>query len=222
MKAGLLLAAAAALYAVAAWSVKPGLYDCCAAPNYDYVSPPPLLEPGNVKPTSGSATVGSSGGVVTTRDQPNPQATIQIPADALEAPAAIGIKAFAPLRASGELTITGNVYCITSSSALNPGTEALVRLAVPPYQPFPTAMYRSKDLDGPWTSLPTQFDQGTYFMSAKTAAFGCFAVGYKTPTASSAPRIGGGFLPIVTAALIAIVLLIGLPFAIRRRAPKRG
>ena len=210
------------MYALVAWSVKPGLYDCCAAPNYDYVSPPPLLAPGNVQPTSGSGTLAVSGGVVATRDQPSPQATIQVPPGALITSAAIAIDPLAPPSASAGVTITGNVYCVTSTADLKPGTEAVVRLAVPPYQPFPNAMFRSPRRDGPWTPLKTRFDQGTYFMSANTSSFGCFAVGYATPRASSSPRIGGGLLPIVTAALIVIVLLVGLPFAVRRRAVKRG
>jgi hypothetical protein len=83
-------------------------------------------------------------------------------------------------------------------------------------------MYYSADGQGPWTSLGARIDQATYLVSASTSHLGCFAVGYRTPQASSGPRLGGALLPLVTAILIAVVILAGLPLALRRRSARRG
>jgi hypothetical protein len=221
LKAAALFALAAALYAIAAWSVKPGFYDCCAGPTYAYVSPPPILAPGNVTPAAGSAEL-TDGGTVATRDQPTPQAAIQVPKGALPGPATIRITPLAPRAQAGPVTITGNVYCVTASSELNPGARVGVRLLVPPYQPLPNAIYYAPGLDGPWESLGGRFDQITYLMSATASQLGCFAVGYPTPKPSSGPRLGGALLPLVTAILISVVILAGLPLALRRRSARRG
>ena len=51
---------------------------------------------------------------------------------------------------------------------------------------------------------------------------GCFAVGYPNPKRGGGPTLSGS-LPIVVAILIVLVLIAGLPLAVRRRvAGRRG
>jgi hypothetical protein len=214
------LAAAAAVYSLAAWSVRPGFYDGPAGPFYAYVSPPPIVAAINVPPTSGSGDVGAAGGDVTTRDQPIAQAGIHIPRGALPGPATIQISPSAPPTAEG-VTLTGNVYCITATTEL--GAAATVTLLVPVAQAFPSAMYFAPNREEPaWTSLGGTVDQATYLWSASTARFGCFALGYPTPKPGLGPTLGGSLLPLVTAVLIAAVILAGLPLGLRRRSRRRG
>ena len=167
-----------------------------------------------MEPTSGSGTIGPSGGKVATRDQPFAQAEIAVPAGALAATTAVEIIPSAPPPPS-DVTLTGNVYCFNAARGLVTGSTATVTLLVPVYQPFPEAIY----VQGPhgWSSIGGSVDQSTYLMSARTTAFGCFATGYKTPKPGAGPTIGGSTLPLLVAVLIAVVVLAGLPLALRRR-----
>lgn len=219
MRAAWLIAAATALYVLAAWAVKPGFYDGAPTPGYDYVSPPPYLAPGNIQPTSGSGTVGAAGGVVTTKDQPINQAGVRVPAGALPGPATIRIQPYAPPRPGGT-TLEGNAYCVTADHPLNSGSSVQVTLLVPANEPFPSAMYRSPSLGGSWVPIGGTVDLTTYLMTATSSDLGCFAVGYATPK-QGGPGIRGQLLPLLTAALIVIVVLAGLPLAIRRRLTRR-
>ena len=215
MRRALLLAVASALYATAAWAVKPGFYDGPGAPQYDYVSPPADLAPFNVQPTSATGHLGPAGGEVTTRDQPFAQAGVRVPPGALTGQTVIHIKPYAPPH-PGTVRLEGNAYCIDADSQLQPGATLGVTLLVPPNEPFPTAMYSAPSLTGDWASIGGNVDLNTYLMSATSRAFGCFAVGYPPPK-QNGPGIQGSLLPLVTALLIAIVVLAGLPAALRRR-----
>ena len=217
MTRALTLGLATTLYVVVAWSVRPGFYDGPVAPNYAYVSPPPIVAPGNVAPTSGSGTLGPAGGSVATRDQPTPQAEMDVPPNGVPVQTQIHITPYAPSR-SGAVTLTGNVYCVTATSPLATGAVATVKLLYPVFQAPPDAMYFADASDSPaWSPLGGSLDQSTYLMSARTTAFGCFATGYRTPKPSSGPTIGGALLPVVVAVLITAVLLAGLPLALPRR-----
>ena len=221
MKRTVALGAAAAAYVVAAWSVRPGFYDGPAAPNYAYVSPPPVVAAINVAPTSGSGTVGAAGGVVTTRDQPVAQAAVYISKAGLPGSTEIQIKPSAP-PPPRDVTLTGNVYCFSGTNELAPGVPARIVLLLPVYQPSPDAMYFAASPDAfAWSSLGGSLDQSTFLFSAQTPSYGCFALGYKTPKPGSGPTIGGALLPAITAVLIAIVVLAGLPLAARRRRGRR-
>jgi hypothetical protein len=220
LKRALVFAAASVFYVLAAWAVRPGFYDGLAAPQYDYVAPPPDLAAFNVQPTSGEGKVGPPGGVVATRDQPIAQAGVRMAAGALSAPATIQIKPFKPPQPAS-VKLEGNAYCISADEPLNAGAKVEVTLLVPPNEPFPTAMYRAESLDGAWTSIGGNVDLNTYLMSAAASAFGCFAVGYPPPK-STGLGIRGSILPLVTAVLIAVVVLAGLPAALRRRYNRPG
>lgn len=208
MKRASLLAAACVLYVLAAWSVRPGFYDGFPTPQYDYVSPPPDLAPTNTSPTSGSGDVGAGGGVVATRDQPIAQAAVRVGSG----PAHIDIQPYAVPHPQG-ITLEGNVYCFVSDAA---GGPFQVSLLVPPTEPFPSAVYEAPSRDGPWRSIGGSVDLSTYLVSAQASALGCFAVGYPTPKRGG-PGISGSLLPLVVAVIIAVVLLAGLPIAVRRR-----
>jgi hypothetical protein len=232
LKREVVLAGAAVLYVAAAWSVKPGFYDGFPAPQYDYVSPPARLASGNVQPTSGSGQlrVGANGlvsaGFVATHDQPIAQAGLDVPSGALSPPQAVNavmirINPYVPPKVVPNITLEGNVYCITSNTTFNPGAKGQVTLLVPPAEPFPTAIYYAPSLTGQWTSIGGQVDLATYLMAAPSNNFGCFAVGYPTPKSGGGPTVGGSLLVPIVAILIAVVLLAGLPIATRRRATRK-
>ena len=109
--------------------------------------------------------------------------------------------------------------CITADATLS--GRAQVSLLIPPTQPFPTAMYYAPSLSGPWTSIGGSVDLNTYLMSASASRFGCSAVRYSTPSQQPGPGLRGALLPLAVAILIAVVLLAGLPVAIRRRYNRR-
>jgi hypothetical protein len=215
LRRAVLFAGAAALYVAAAWLVRPGFYDGLAAPQYDYVSPPSDLAAFNVQPTSGTGQVASAGGVVTTRDQPVAQAGVRVPPGALSVQTIIEIRPYAPPHPAN-VKLEGNAYCVTGITPLNAGKSLQVTLLVPPTEPFPTAMYRAASLDGQWSSVGGGVDLNTYLMSAAAPDYGCFAVGYPPPKPNG-PGIHGPLLPLVAAVLVAVVVLAGLPAALRRR-----
>jgi hypothetical protein len=103
---------------------------------------------------------------------------------------------------------------------MGPGAKAQVTLLVPAGEPFPSAMYYAPPLHGDWKAIGGTVDLSTYLMSATAPDLGCFAVGYPTP-AHGGPGIRGQIVPLVTAVLIAIVVLAGLPIAMRRRSSTR-
>jgi hypothetical protein len=82
-------------------------------------------------------------------------------------------------------------------------------------------MYAAPARGGPWTAIGGKFDLNSYQTTSPFGAFGCFAVGYAVPQRGRQPTIGGSILPAVTAIAIAIVLLAGLPLAMRLRL-RRG
>jgi hypothetical protein len=226
-----LLAAASAIYAVAAWGVRPGFYDGLGAPQYDYVNPPSIDVPTNVAPTSGSGDlqVLSDGtveaGVIATRDQPIAQAAIYLTKGALQPPPAGGMVSvqIVPYDVPAQvpvITLIGNVYCFTANTTFVPGQKATVALMQPADKPAASAMYEASDRGGPWKSLGGQFDYVTYSLQAGTTDFGCFAVGYPTPKPKGGMTVAGA-LPLVTAALVVLVLIAGVPLALRRRLYNR-
>jgi hypothetical protein len=225
-----LLASAAALYVLIAWSVAPGFYDGFSYPRYAYVSPPPFLASDNVqpKPGAGELAIGPDGkvigGIVNTRDQPQPQTTIVVVGGTLAPPSSgrpvkIEIAPYAIQVQPPGITLEGNIYCIAANTTLMPQSKALVSLYGPPDAPPPTTIYRSPDdRQGPWIALSgAKLDPVTNFISSSTDSLGCFAVGYTPPYPGGGLRLGGPILPIVTAAVIVLVLLAGIPLAIRRR-----
>jgi hypothetical protein len=219
---------AAALYAVAAWSVAPGFYDCCAPAQYNYVSPPPIMLGNNVQPASGSGELAVRGGqviggTVFTRDQPQPQAAILFPDGALEPPSGaasvlVQVTPYAPPGDTGGIQLEGNVYCITANTSFKPLGQADLTLMTPPAEPAPSSVFSSADRRGPWGSIGGRLDPFNYLMAVSISDFGCFAVGYVKPHPNGGVQLGGPILPLVVAAAIVLVLLAGVPLALRRKA----
>jgi len=230
---GAVLAAAAALYVLAAWAARPGFFDGAPVPQYAYVSPPAFLAPGNVpaRPAAGTVPVGadvvSAAATIATPDQPTPQAAVSFGRGALVPPRgatgiSVAITPEAPPKPTST-TLTGNVYCVTTEAVLASGARVRVVLFVPPAQPFPDAVYGAATADASaWRSLGGKVDLSTCLMTADAGELGCFAVGYRTPPSSRGFALGGSVLPFVTAALIVVVILAGLPLAAGRRRSRRG
>jgi hypothetical protein len=221
------LGLATAVYVLAAWSVRPGFYDGVGAPQYAYVNPPPYQATVNVQPTSGHGILGLrpdgtvAGGSVKTADQPVAQASMAIPAGALAPPSSPPVTiAIAPYDVPAHVpgvTLIGNMYCFTANTTFNAGRHGTVALMWPADRPAASGVYFAVDPAGPWRFLGGRIDLGNYVWTSDADAFGCFAVGYPTPRPGGGPTVGGAVLPAITALLIAIVLLAGLPLALRRR-----
>ena len=220
-----LLALVAIAYAAAAWSVAPGFYDGIAPPApYRWVSPPPQFRSSNKAPLSGHATVKVNGGRVDpgsvfTQDG---QAAISFSAGAFVTPAGgapvtIDIQPQATFPDPGETHIATNVYCITSTSPIGPGKEALVTLQYSAGLPAPGDVYAFQD-GGAWQKIGNTGSAAPYYIAARTSTVGCFAGGYpKNAGQAQGARLGGQSLPIIVALAILVVVLAGIPLAVLRR-----
>lgn len=222
----LLLAAAAAGYAVAAWLVAPGFYDGVAPQQpYNWVSPPPQFKAGNKAPESGSATVkaGRNGlvdpGTAFTADG---QASLSFVPGSFDPPPAAGavtitLKPVADFPAAGGLRFATNVYLITASEPLT--KEALITLRYSDQLPAPSDIYLATEGGSTWTRVGSTGQAAPFNISARIKSLGYFVAAYPAgKQAAAGPRIGGGqTLPILTAAAILIVVLAGVPLAVIRR-----
>jgi hypothetical protein len=227
-RALLLLGLAAGLYVAAAWTVAPGFYDGFGpqAP-YRWVSPPPQFKSANQPPLSGQASirVNSSGvvdaGSVFTQDG---QASISFTPGAFEAladrsPVTITIKPVASYPNPGNVHLSTNVYCVTSSAPLAPGKDVLVTLTFSDQLPAPGSVHEYQG-SGPWGNIGSTGTAAPFSISARVGKLGCFAGGYPASAKQSASgvRVGGGqTLPIVIAIAILAVVLAGIPLALVRR-----
>ena len=223
-----LLAGAATLYLVAAWSVAPGFYDGFGpqAP-YRWVSPPPQFKDSNQPPQSGQGTarVASTGvvdpGTVFTQDG---QASISFvpgafvtPAD--RSPVSLTIRPVADFPDPGGVHLATNVYCISSTAPLAPGKDVLVTLTFSDQLPAPSDIYEYQG-SGPWTKVGSTGAAAPFSISARATSIGCYAGGYPASAKKSAAgaRVGGGqTLPVLVAVAILVVVLAGIPLAIVRR-----
>lgn len=222
------LAVAAVAYLLAAWSVHPGFYDGIAPPQpYRWVSPPPQFKSNNQQPLPGHATVrvGSNGvvdpGNVFTQDG---QAAISFVPGAFvpppdRSPVTIDIKPVAQFPDPGQIHMSTNVYCVTSSSSMTQGKDVLVTLQFSDQLPAPSDIYAYQN-DGPWQKIGNTGAAAPFYVSARATALGCFAAGYPANARQSAAgaRVGGGqTLPIIVAIAILVVVLAGVPLAVLRR-----
>jgi hypothetical protein len=222
------LALAAVVYVLAAWSVAPGFYDGFGPPvPYHWTCPPPQAG-ANTKPSSGHADVKVTNGA----NEPDS-------VFAQDAQIVIGFLGGA-FDASGKTTISvditpldtcpqpagikfvTNIYKITANANLI--KEAGVTMLYSNLEPDPSNMYLAPDPAGPWTSIPTDQTAQTFTITGHTSTLGYFAAGY--PATSKPPgslTVGGGqLLPIVVAVLIVVVVLAGLPLAVLRRRSSGG
>jgi len=220
-----LLAAAAAVYVLAAWVVAPGFYDGFGPPQpYNFTCPPPQAG-ANQKPSSGHLDVNVIGGVsdADSAFTDDGQLVIGFLPGAFDATGKTTIKVdITPLATCPQppgLRFVTNVYDVTADAPLVKSTNLVLRYSN--LEPDPSAVYTATDPNGPWKSIGANQQAQLFTIDTSTKSFGYFAGGY--PSASPPPgslNVGGGqLLPIIVAVLIVLVVLAGLPLAvIRRRA----
>lgn len=235
MRRAALLAAAVALYAVAAWMVAPGFYDGFGPPQpYNWTCPPPQAG-ANTKPSAGHLDMKVIGGVSDANSafSNDGQVVIGFLPGAFDPTGKTTISVdITPLPTCPQppgIRFVTNVYEITASAPLADPTKKVpnVVLRYSNLEPAPSDVYFASDPGGPWKSIKVaqQAQPFTIVTSAPSFFFGYYAAGY--PSASAPPgavTVGGGnqTLPIIVAVLIALVVLAGIPLAILRRRQSRG
>lgn len=230
-RAAPLLALAAASYTLAAWSVQPGFYDGiggCSPVPYRWVSPPPQLSGGNLKPMSGRATARVVGGEVQavfafTDDN---QFQFSVPAGGFTPPpggasVTINIDPVSTYPPAGDLRLATNVYRVTANAALV--KEAVVVIQYTDQLAAPSTIYMADEGGSSWRAVKAGDPSQACQLTARTTKLGLFVAGYPgTATQPSGPTVGGGILPIVVAAVVVLVLLSAVPIAIVRRRQQEG
>jgi uncharacterized iron-regulated membrane protein len=232
--AGILLAAAASLYVVAAWQSRPGFYDGFAPPadSYRWVKAPDGVTTTGLKPLPGATTLLVStdhsrvaAGVLATGET-SPQARLEIPAGAFNAPAADTVAVdLAPMAAPSRpdtAVIVGNLYCVSATASLAKGAALKLTLTYSSQLPSADAIYRYDDETRSWSRLPTAHDGRAGTVSASITSLGCYA---PASVAAVAPGTSSGsanrLLPLIAGGAIVLVLLAGLPLYIRLRRERR-
>jgi hypothetical protein len=235
-RAGLLLAAAAAIYVGAAWLSRPGFYDGFAPPadSYRWVQAPAGVTSNGEKPLPGNATLAVSsdhsrvaGGTLATGEKPA-QAAVVIPPGALMAPNQDSVTVdLVPQAAPGRPAnafIVGNLYCLTSTVAFTRGQQLQLTLRYSDQLPGANAVYRYDDENRAWVELPASHNGSAATVTAVVSALGCYAPATHlpaSPTPGPAAVVGNRWLPYLTAGVIVLVLLSGLPLYLRTRRERR-
>lgn len=222
-----LLAAAAAAYVVAAWSVSPGFYDGFAPPQpYNFVCPPPQAG-ANTQPSSGLLTIKVINGVSDANSAftDDGQVVVGFLPGAFDVTGktqiGVTLKPISPCPKPNGLRFVTNVYQITADAPLVKGANLVMRYSN--LAPDPSYIYRADSLDGPWTQLTIQQQAQLYTISTTTTKLGYFAAGFPSnalSSPSSGPS-GQNLVPIIVAVLIVAVLLAGVPLTIMRRRQSR-
>ena len=219
-----LLALAAVLYAVAAWTVAPGFYDGFGPPQaYNFTCPPPQAGANN-KPTSGHLDIKVIGGVSDANSAftEDGQLVIGFLPGAFvvdgKTTIAVDITPLATCPQPSGIRFVTNIYQVTASAPLNPDKPANLVLRYSNLEPDPSKVYQASDPNRAWAPLTSQPGQ-PYTIETRTTTFGYFGAGYpsSSPPTGSIQVGGGQILPIVVAALIVVVVLAGLPLAVMRR-----
>ena len=223
MRRAALLAAAATAYAVAAWMVAPGFYDGFGPPQpYNWTCPPPQAG-ANSKPLSGHQTIKVLGGVSDANSAftDDGQVVIGFLPGAFDATGKTVISVdITPLTICPQprgVRFVTNVYLISADAPLVKPANLVLRYSN--LEPDPSDVYYATDPADSWKSIGAAQAAQPFTIDTTTREFGYFAAGY--PSASPSPGVvtigGGQTLPIVVAVLIALVVVAGVPLAIRRR-----
>jgi hypothetical protein len=218
-----LLAAAATTYVAAAWMVAPGFYDGFGPPQaYNWTCPPPQAG-ANTKPSSGHQAIKVLGGVSDANSafSDDGQVVIGFLPGAFDATGktviSVDITPLATCPQPPGIRFVTNVYHITADAPLVKPANLVLRYSN--LLPDPTDVYFATDPAGTWKSIGAAQTAQPFTIDTTTRDFGYFAAGY--PSASPPPgvvQVGGGqTLPIVVAVLITLVVVAGLPLALRRR-----
>jgi hypothetical protein len=222
LRFGVVLVLAAAAYWVAAGALPPGFYDGFAPqPSYRWVSPPPQFRTGNQPPASRHAVVSvDRNGVVGGESLITADSQLQFrfargafltpPGGS---PLVVDIRPVARYPSPGPVRLSTNVYCITANSTLRPGKTAVVTLTYSSGVPQPGSVYAYRGT-GPWRRLPPSESAVPFTIAAVTDTLGCFAAG----STASASGGGPGLAPavVVLLAIVAVVVLAGLPLLVLR------
>jgi len=222
------LAAAVALYTLAAMAVRPGFFDGFTAQEpYRFVSPPPCCIHNNVAPAAGHLTlkVGTNGqtdpGSVFTNEN-SPQAILSVLPGAFDdpdrAPVTVDITPEASYPDLAGLQCATNVYLFKASRPLK--LDALVTLRYSDQVPAPSDIWTAPETGGSWTKVGSTGSSAPFQIAVRTKQLGHFA-GCYPPGASvkpNGPTVGGGqTLPIIVALAVVLVVLGGIPLALLRR-----
>ena len=221
MKAAVLLALAAAGYAVAAWAVAPGFYDGIGPVQpYNWVSPPPEFVNGNLPPESGSQVIKVINGVseantAFTKDGQIvfyflPGAFISTGLGSIT----VDIKPLATFPDPDPYHFSTNVYLVKASAPLVKPISVTLRYSTG--IPAPSYVYYVPAVGGPWQALSATQQVQVFTVNAAAPNFGYYAAGYPNASKPSSVTIGGS-LPIIVAAAIVLVILAGIPIAVLRR-----
>jgi hypothetical protein len=223
VKRAALLAAAATTYAIAAWMVAPGFYDGFGPPQaYNWTCPPPQAG-ANIKPPSGQQVVKVLNGVSDANSAftDDGQVVIGFLPGAFDATGKTAITVdITPLANCPQppgIRFVTNVYHITADAPLVKPANLVLRYSN--LLPDPSDVYFATDPVGAWKTIGRAQTAQPFTVDTTTREFGYFGAGY--PSASPPPGVvtvgGGQTLPIVVAILIALVVVAGLPLALRRR-----
>lgn len=232
----ILIAAAAAIYLVAAWMVAPGFYDGIAPQQpYNFVCIPPVAgansglaaQPGHlvVKVIDGVSDAGSA----FTDDG---QAILSFLPGAFQAAGktqvVIDIKPVSPCPNPADLHFSTNAYLITAdapfaknSATPTPCQPACVQLRYSNLVPAPSFIYLATDVNGPWKNIGGNENQ-QFVIRADTNQLGYFVAGYPANATNKGTGGTSQLLPIAVAVLIIGVLVAGIPLAMVRRRRAGG
>ena len=220
-----LLAAAVVIYSVAAWAVAPGFYDGFGPPQpYNFACPPPQAG-ANQKPSSGHLDIKVINGVSDANSAftDDGQLVIGFLPGAFvvdgKSTVSVDIKPLPTCPQPSGIRFVTNVYQVTASAPLDPSKRANLVLRYSNLEPDPSAVYQASDPNGTWSPTSKSQPGQPFTIETTTVTFGYFAAGYESssPPAGSVTVGGGQALPIIVAVLIALVVLAGLPLALRRR-----
>jgi hypothetical protein len=220
-----LIAASAAAYAVAAWSVTPGFYDGISLPQpYNFVCPPAV--PGastGIKPGSGHLEIKVINGVSDANSAYTADAQIVIgflPGSfdvRGKSKVSVDITPVSPCPEPSGLRFVTNTYLITADAPLVKGTNLV--MVYSNLELDPSYVYHATSLDGPWSNLGSS--QQAQFWTIQPAnpprELGYFAAGFPSNAVSPNGPASGQLLPVAVALLIVAVLVAGIPLAALRR-----
>jgi hypothetical protein len=230
----LLLAAAAAVYLVAAWSVAPGFYDGFAPQQpYNFVCPPPIAG-ANLAPTSGHLVIKVIGGVSDANSAftDDGQVVIGFLPGAFDVTGktqvTVDIKPVSPCPTPNGLKFSTNAYDITADAPLVKQSDKskwpTLVMRYSNLEPDPSYVYHADNPSGPWTNIGANSQAQPYTIDVKTDELGYFAAGYPSGAISKGGAGGSSIqiLPVTIAILIVLVLVGGVPLTIIRRRQAGG
>jgi hypothetical protein len=218
----ILVAAAAAVYLLAAWMVTPGFYDGIAPPQpYNWVCPPPVAgADSGQKASSGHLVIK----VVDGSSDPNSvftddgQIIIGFLPGAFDATGktqiTVDITPVSPCPKPADIHFATNVYRITADAKLVMKANLVMRYSN--LVPAPSSIYEAQDPNGPWSSIGGNEGQ-IYTLQATVSQLGYVGAGYPANATTNNPSGTSQLLPIAVAVLIVGVLIAGIPLAMLRR-----